>query len=233
MFRHVKTYYVIFILLIYSMTARSQNQSQQADWSNLNRYAAANKLIKAPAKGEKRVVFMGNSITESWKTFDSGFFQNKPYVNRGISGQVTAQMLARFRQDVIDLKPKVVVILAGINDIAQNMGPIAIEDIFKNIAAMAALAKSNKVIPVLSSVLPAFDFPWRRGLQPAEKVRKLNTLIENYCRKEKLIYADYYSHMVDDRMGLDQRYTYDGVHPNLAGYKVMEPIVEAAIKKAR
>jgi len=208
-------------------------QDQQTnDWANLKKYAADNKNLKPPAKGKKRVVFMGDSITESWISFDSGFFSGKQYIDRGISGQTTPQMLIRFQQDVISLKPSVVVILAGINDIAENTGPIPLEKVFENIVAMVELAKKHKIKVVLSSVLPAYDFPWRPGMQPAEKVIKLNTMIRSYCTQHNIVYVDYYSKMVDERKGLDKKYTEDGVHPTLAGYKIMEPLVEKAIKTA-
>ncbi|WP_236025457.1 GDSL-type esterase/lipase family protein [Flavobacterium geliluteum] len=160
------------------------------------------------------------------------FFSNKNYINRGISGQTSSQMLVRFRPDVIALKPKLVVILAGINDIAQNNGPIALEDIFGNIISMVELAKQNKIRVILSSVLPAYDFAWRKGLEPAEKVIKLNSMIKNYCEENQIVYVDYFSAMVDQRNGLDEKYTQDGVHPTLVGYKTMEPLLEKAIRKA-
>ena len=175
---------------------------------------------------------MGNSITEFWAYIDSSFFANKSFINRGISGQTTPQMLLRFRQDVINLKPAVVVILAGINDIAENSGPIALEDVFGNIVSMAQLAKENNIKVILSSVLPAFDFPWHPGLQPAEKVVRLNNMIKLYCQENNIVYVDYYSNMVDERKGLDRKYTDDGVHPTLAGYKIMEPLTDDAIDRA-
>jgi acetyl esterase/lipase/lysophospholipase L1-like esterase len=208
------------------------NDPDLKKWWSGNQFAAANKTLKPALPGEPRIVFMGNSITSSWLSFDSIFFSNEAFVNRGISGQTTPQMLLRFREDVLDLKPAVVVILAGINDIAGNTGPTTLENIFGNIASMAELAKMNHIKVVLSSVLPAFDFPWRPGLEPAEKIAALNDMLKSYAAKNNLVYVDYYSSMVDERKGLKKELTYDGVHPNLAGYKVMEPLVEAAIKKA-
>ena len=161
---------LILLISILSVNSMAQNNQPITDWAGTNRFAIENKNLKPPAKNENRVVFMGNSITESWKIIDSSFFANNSYTNRGISSQTTVHMLARFQQDVIALQPKVVVILAGINDIAQNNGPIAIKDIFYNIVSMAQLAKANKIKVILCSVLPAFDFPWRRGLEPAEKI---------------------------------------------------------------
>lgn len=210
----------------------AQADQPTTDWGNLIKYAAANKILKSPTPNEKRIVFMGNSITEYWSSFDESFFTENPYINRGISGQTTPQMLIRFRQDVIDLSPTVVVILAGINDIAENTGHITQEQTFGNIVSMAELAKENNICVVLCSVLPAFDFPWRPGLEPAEKIVKLNAMIKAYCIKEMIVYVDYYSNMVDERKGLDNRYAEDGVHPTLAGYKIMEPLVEAGIQQA-
>jgi lysophospholipase L1-like esterase len=202
------------------------------DWANLARFRDENTKIGLPAPGDKRIVFMGNSITEGWSRTDSVFFSGKPYVNRGISGQTTPQMLIRFRPDAINLKPAVIVILAGINDIAGNTGPSTLEMIEDNLASMVDLAKVNGIPVVLSSVLPAFDFPWRPGMQPAEKVVKLNVWIKNYAKSRDCIYLDYFTPMADERNGLREELTFDGVHPNLAGYKVMEPLVESAIKKA-
>jgi acetyl esterase/lipase/lysophospholipase L1-like esterase len=203
------------------------------DWPNLNAYAADNERLKTSfSPNEKRVVFMGNSITIGWRFIDSAFFARRPYINRGISGQTTPQMLLRFRPDVIDLKPAVVVILAGTNDIAGNTGPETLETIMGNIASMAELAKAHKIKVVLSSILPAFDYPWRPGLHPAEKIVTLNSMIKEYAAKNGCVYLDYFSAMADERKGLPASLSPDGVHPNLAGYKIMEPLVEKAIKEA-
>ncbi|MCC6281144.1 MAG: alpha/beta hydrolase fold domain-containing protein [Saprospiraceae bacterium] len=202
------------------------------DWPWLQRYAEDNKKLPTLKNGEKRVVFMGNSITEFWSDTDSAFFAGKPYINRGISGQTTPQMLLRFRQDVIDLKPAVVVIKAGINDIAGNTGPTTLEATLGNIASMAELAKANGIRVVLCSVLPAYDFPWSPGMEPAEKVVRLNAMLKTYARKNNCVWVDYHSAMKDARNGLPKELADDGVHPNLAGYKVMEPMVEKAIAEA-
>ncbi|ANE53634.1 acylhydrolase [Flavisolibacter tropicus] len=220
------------MLSFLSLWAFGQDDAMKTDWANLKRYAADNKQLPPPTAKEKRVVFMGNSITEGWRKADSAFFAGKPYINRGISGQTTPQMLLRFRQDVIELKPAVVVILAGTNDIAENTGPITLEAILGNIVSMAELAKANHIRVVLSSVLPAYSYRWRPQIQPIEKIAALNAMIKEYCTKNKLVYVDYYSAMVDERRGLDKRYTNDEVHPTLAGYKVMEPLVEKAIAEA-
>ena len=211
---------------------KAEEERFHNDWANLARFHDENTKIGAPAPGEKRIVFMGNSITEGWSRTDSVFFSGRPYVNRGISGQTTPQMLIRFRPDAINLKPAVIVILAGINDIAGNTGPSTLEMIEDNLASMIDLAKINGIPVVLSSVLPAFDFPWHPGMQPAEKVVKLNVWIRNYAESKGCVYLDYFTPMADKRNGLKEELTFDGVHPNLAGYKVMEPLVESAIKKA-
>ena len=223
------------LLLMFSFlspTAAAQDDALNTDWANLKRYATENRQLPPPRPHEQRVVFMGNSITEGWIKMDSAFFAGRPYINRGISGQTTPQMLVRFRPDVIELKPAVVVILAGINDIAENTGPITLEAIFGNIVSMAELACANNIRPVLCSVLPAYTFRWRPHLQPAEKVAALNAMIKGYCKQQNIVYVDYYSAMVDERKGLDKKYTNDEVHPTLAGYKVMAPLVEEGIAKA-
>lgn len=202
------------------------------DWPNFNRFRESNAKLGLPAADEKRVVFMGNSITEGWIRTSPEFFSGRPYINRGISGQTTPQMLVRFRADVVNLKPKVVVILAGTNDIAGNTGPSTLEMIEDNLASMADLAQANGIEVVLSSVLPAFDYPWKRGLKPWEKILKLNTWIKDYAAKHNCIYLDYYSAMVDERPGLKANLGNDGVHPNKLGYSIMEPLAEKAIAEA-
>jgi lysophospholipase L1-like esterase len=208
----------------------SQNYAQ--DWANLNRFQEENSKLEILDSTQQRIVFMGNSITEGWIKWRPEFFEGKPYVNRGISGQTTPQMLLRFRQDVIDLKPSVVVILAGINDIAGNTGPSTIEIIMGNLKSMAELASTNHIKVILCSVLPAKDFPWRPGLEPAEKVIKLNALLQSYVRQYNLVYVDYFSALEDGSNGLKEDLGYDGVHPNALGYSVMEPLVEEGIVKA-
>jgi lysophospholipase L1-like esterase len=189
--------------------------------------------LAPPAAGENRVVFMGDSITEVWKIEGpDGSFPGKPYINRGISGQTTPQMLVRFRQDVIALQPKVVVILAGINDIAGNTGPMTLEQSEDNLASMAELAAAHHIRVVLCSVLPAFDFPWRPGMVPAPKVLALNAWIKAYAAEKGHVYVDYHAAMKDSRDGLPAALSHDGVHPLLAGYAVMAPLVEAGIAKA-
>ena len=202
------------------------------DWANLNRFKSENENLTLPKPDENRVVFMGNSITQGWIEQCPEFFEGKPYVNRGISGQTTPQMVLRFRQDVVDLKPKVVVILAGTNDIAGNTGPSTLEMILDNLKSMTEIAKANGIKVILSSVLPAFDYPWKPGVNPNEKIPALNKMIKDYADQNDVIYLDYFSAMTDERNGLPIKLSEDGVHPNVDGYKIMEPLVEEAIEKA-
>lgn len=206
--------------------------AQDNDWANLNRYKEENLKIGLPADNENRVVFIGNSITQGWIEVNPNFFAGKSYINRGISGQTTPQILVRFRSDVVNLKPKVVVILAGTNDIAGNTGPSTLEMIEDNIASMVEIANANNIKAVLCSILPAYDYPWKPGLEPAQKIVDLNKWIKEYAVKNKIIYVDYFAPMADKRTGLKKEYSEDGVHPNLAGYNIMEPIVENAIAEA-
>lgn len=207
------------------------NYGNAQDWPNLAEFQEVNATIEAPKKGENRVVFMGNSITIGWINARPEFFEGKPWINRGIGGQTTPQMLVRFRQDVIDLRPKVVVVLAGTNDIAGNTGPSTIPMIMDNIKGMAEMAHANGIKVILSSTLPAYDYPWRPGLEPATKIIELNKMIKSYCNKNGHVYLDYFSAMVDERNGLPKKYAEDEVHPTIEGYKVMEPLVEEAIAK--
>lgn len=218
---------ILFLTLLFIM-----GTSNAQDWANLEEFKADNAKIGIPSEGENRVVFMGNSITIGWLYTVPEFFEGKPYINRGISGQTTPQMLLRFRQDVIALKPKVVVILAGTNDIAGNTGPSTLEMIADNIKSMAELAKSNGIKVVLSSTLPAYDYPWKPGLEPAGKIVTLNKMIKEYAKENGHIYLDYFSTMADERNGLPKEYANDEVHPTKAGYMVMAPMAEAAIAKA-
>ena len=220
----------IFVLLIFVVSMNQLTEAQ--DWANLNRFKDANKKIGLPKEGEKRIVFMGNSITEGWGNIAPEFFAGRPYINRGISGQTTPQMLIRFRPDVINLKPAVVVILAGTNDIAGNTGPSTLEMIADNIFSMAEIARANGIKVIISSVIPAFDYPWKTGLKPAEKIFTLNKMLKEYADKNGHIYLDYYTSMVDERKGLKKELSEDGVHPNAAGYKIMTPLAEEAIAKA-
>ncbi len=218
-------------LLFMSAFLFSSIFSNAQDWANLKRYQKENAGLKTPAKNENRVVFMGNSITQGWKEKDSAFFQINPYICRGISGQTTPQMLIRFRQDVIALKPKVVVILAGTNDIAGNTGPSSLEMIMDNLASMTEIAKANHIKVILCSILPAYDYPWRKGLEPNIKIPKMNDMIKDYCKKTNTFYLDYFSAMADDKNGMKAELTTDGVHCTPQGYKLMETMVQEAIGK--
>ena len=203
------------------------------DWPWLGRFKDEDAQLGEPAAGEDRVVFMGDSITQGWKIEGpDGYFPGKPYINRGISGQTTPQMLLRFRQDVLDLHPKVVVILAGINDVAGNTGPETPDQIEGNLASMAELATAHHIRVVLCSVTPAFDFPWRPGMAPAAKVVALNVWLRAYAADHGHVYVDYHTAMKDERDGLPANLSHDGVHPTAAGYAVMAPLVEAGIEKA-
>jgi lysophospholipase L1-like esterase len=204
------------------------------DFGELNRYREANAALKRSPEGENRVVFFGDSITDTWKLDE--WFPGKPYINRGISGQTTPQMLVRFRQDVIDLQPKVVVILAGTNDIAGNTGPMRIEDIEKNYASMAELAKLHTIRVVFASVLPVHNYtPPSQELfeqRHPHAILALNSWLEDYCAANGHVYLDYFEHMVDDRGLMRRELAEDGLHPNKAGYAIMAPLAQAAIDKA-
>jgi lysophospholipase L1-like esterase len=202
------------------------------DWANLERYRSANSALPAPAPGDARVVFMGNSITDGWARHFPVMFPGKPYVGRGIGGQTTPQMLVRFRQDVVALHPHVVVILAGTNDIAGNTGPSTLEMIEDNLMGMTEMAKANGIRVVLSSVLPVFDYPWKPGLTPAPKIVALNAWMKDYAARVGAVYLDYFTPMADARQGLRADLSNDGVHPTEAGYRVMAPLADAAIADA-
>ena len=203
------------------------------DWANLNRFREDNAKLGKARTCDQRVVFMGNSITQGWISQMPEFFApEKQYINRGIGGQTTPQMLVRFRQDVIALYPKVVVILAGINDIAGNTGPSSLEMIEDNLYSMTELAQAHGIQVVLCSVLPAYDFPWSPGKEPAGKVIELNKRIKNYANTHGAVYCDFHSAMADERNGLPKNLSGDGVHPNKEGYAIMQPIVDQAIARA-
>ena len=227
--------YAVGLLLFIASTAAAQTSDEDRlhnDWPNLQRYGKADAELPPPAPGEDRVVFMGNSITEGWQPNFGDMFPDKPYINRGISGQTTPQMLVRFRQDVVALKPKVVVILAGTNDIAGNTGPSTLEMIEDNLASMAEIAKANGIRVVMASVLPVYDYRWKPGLEPAPKIVALNAWIKDYAQKNGAVYLDYHSATRDEKNGMRAELSPDGVHPNEAGYRVMAPLTEAAIKEA-
>jgi lysophospholipase L1-like esterase len=200
------------------------------DWPQLNRYKADNQALGSAVPG--RVVFYGDSITDAWGRTGGSFFPGKPYVNRGISGQTTPQMVVRFRQDVIDLHPAAVVILAGTNDIAGNTGPETPEMIQDNFKSMVDLAKANGIRVIVSSILPVADYPWKPGMKPALKIQAMNNWLAGYCVTHALTYLDYYTAMADENGGMKPGISKDGVHPNTAGYAIMEPLAQAAIDKA-
>ena len=233
--KHNKTTLIIFLFsIVMSNSAQDiyiQGGGTLTDWAHLKKFEKENEQLKKIDE-PNRVVFMGNSITEGWSNFDKDFFINNPFVNRGISGQTTPQMLIRFRPDVVNLNPKAVVILAGINDIAGNTGPISLKNTAENIISMAEIAKANNIKVYICSTLPAIDFPWSPGLEPGPKVIKLNSILKNYCNSNDIPFVDYFSSMADDKGGLKvPEYTAanDLVHPNLAGYKVMEKIILKAL----
>jgi lysophospholipase L1-like esterase len=249
----VKIYFLIFMSII-GLTVQAQDTTNvrrqpptpeqmaafrkamqerlRNDWAYLARYRDDNAKIGAPGPGEERVVFCGNSITDFWINIMPEFFAGKPYIDRGISGQTTPQMLVRFRQDVINLKPKVVVILAGINDINGNTGPSTLEMIEDNIRSMVEIAKANNIQVVLSSVLPCDSIYVRPDLHPAERVLLLNLWLKNYAGENQCVYLDYFPSLADEKNGLKEEYTNDGIHPNKAGYEVMAPLADEAVKKA-
>lgn len=216
-----KFYFSLFLLLI-----SLQSFSQAKDWAGFGRYAESNKTV---AKGSK-AVFMGNSITEGWINQRPDFFKNNQFISRGISGQTTSQMLVRFRNDVLELNPKNVVILAGTNDIAQNNGYISNENIVSNIASMCELAKLHKINVVICSVLPATIYPWKKEIDAVTNIRELNKLLKDYAKKNKITYVDFYEKMKDSRNGLPKEYTSDEVHVTPKGYEVMEALLLPNLK---
>ncbi|MGB6872339.1 MAG: SGNH/GDSL hydrolase family protein [Acidobacteriaceae bacterium] len=208
-------------------------EAKLQDWPDLARYRDEDAQLPPPAPGENRVVFLGDSITDAWGRTHGKFFPGNPWVNRGISGQTTPQMLVRFQQDVLALHPAAVVILAGTNDIAENTGPESMSAIEDNFRSMVTLAKANHVRVVLSSVLPASRFNWRPSIQPVEKIRELNQWLQSYAAEQHLVYLNYYPALVNAEGGMKPELTTDGtVHPNDAGYDIMEPLAEQAVAKA-
>jgi lysophospholipase L1-like esterase len=212
----------IALITLIAMFATALNAQERGDWANYGRYAGANAaLTKTPA-----VVFMGNSITDGWATQHPTFFADHNFVGRGIGGQVTAQMLARFQSDVIALSPKKVVILAGINDIAENNGPVPIEQIAQNVISMCQIARFNHIKPVIISVLPADSFPWRPQIQNiVESVKSLNGLLRQWAAANDCTYVDMWSKMANEKGGLSPDLAADGIHPTSAGYEMMESMI--------
>ena len=206
--------------------------SKSLDWANLARYEDDNLKVGLPKKDERRVVFMGDSITEEWSNLYPEFFTEKGYINRGIGGQTTPQMLIRFKPDVVDLKPEIVVVLAGTNDIAGNTGPSNAKMITDNIFSMAEIAKAYKMKVVLSSILPVYQYDWAREIKdPPSTIRAVNDALNQYASDHGLIYLDYFSSMSDERQGLNSDYTSDGVHPNENGYILMSSLAEEVLSE--
>lgn len=227
-----KFVFLFMLSLLISWTGAMAQKHDQ--FANFKRYDQANKELPAPTKKEKRVVFMGNSITEGWVKIHPEFFKENGYIGRGISGQTSYQFLLRFRNDVINLKPKLVIINAGTNDVAENSGPFDIENTFGNIASMAEMAKANKIKVILTSVLPAAGFRWNKKITDApDHIEALNAKIEAYAKANKIPYVDYYQPMVSGaERALNPDYSKDGVHPTLDGYLVMEALIKPVIDKA-
>jgi lysophospholipase L1-like esterase len=197
----------------------------KSDFANLKRYASENIKLHNSSNNGNRIVFFGDSITEFWTKRNATIFQDPNHINRGISGQTTSQMVLRFQNDVIELHPETVVILAGINDIAENTGPISIEAIFQNIITITGQALANHIKVILCSVLPSNTITWKTSVAPSDKIIQLNQLLSAYAENHKITFVDYYNVMVNKSKGLDSKYTDDGVHPNIEGYKVMEEII--------
>jgi lysophospholipase L1-like esterase len=227
---------VFFILSMFVSTAtfaQQQTEDFKDDWADLRHYEAENKTLPAPAAGEKRVVFLGSSIFEFWKQKVPQYFaEHKGYLDRGISGQISPQLLIRFQQDVIALKAKAVIILAGSNDIAGTTGHVTTARIMDNIRSMVQLAKANNIKVILCEYLPVYEYPWRKGFSAADKIIELNKAIKAYATEQHLTLLDYFSPLVDERNGQKAELTTDGVHPNVAGYNVMAKVTDEAITKA-
>jgi lysophospholipase L1-like esterase len=220
-----------------ALTALLARDVRMRDWAEMARYREANKTLPAPASPEARVVFMGDSITDAWQQPRyGGFFPGKPYVDRGISGQTTPQMLVRFRRDVIDLRPKAVLILAGTNDIAGNTGPMTNEEIQGNLASMSELAHAHNIKVVFSSITPVSEYHVRGTPQttarPMERIKAMNEWIQSYAASHGDVYLDYFSAMIDDKGLMRPELTEDDLHPNAKGYAIMAPLAEAAIARA-
>ena len=215
------------ILLLPVLLIALTMSAQQKDWAQFYRYEGKNDSLTT----RPDVVFMGNSITDCWADTVPSFFADNNFVGRGISGQVSSQMLVRFQEDVISLHPKVVVICCGTNDIAQNNGPITLEHILHNIKSMCQLARANKIKPVVCSTLPAQGFKWRPDMKPANDIIRLNEMIKAYAQENKIPYVDYHSALKDEENGLPRKYSKDGVHPNAQGYAVMESVIMPVLKK--
>ncbi|MDC0630761.1 SGNH/GDSL hydrolase family protein [Candidatus Marinimicrobia bacterium] len=206
----------------------TENQ-ENLDWPNLKKYRQENHDLSSTVNSGKRIVFMGDSITEGWSGLYPDFFENKDHINRGISGQTTPQMLIRFKPDVIDLSPSTVVILAGTNDIAENTGPSNVKMITDNIFSMADLASAHKIDIILCSVLPVYEYTWKKILDVPSYIYEVNTMLKDYCTDKSLRYIDYFSAMANEKKGLGEDLSEDGVHPNEKGYKIMSRVAESIL----
>tara|TARA_B100000780_G_scaffold80998_1_gene55226 strand:- start:4147 stop:4824 length:678 start_codon:yes stop_codon:yes gene_type:complete len=220
--KNISIYLVFLLITFFSINAQ--------DWSNFKQFKKENAILVPLESGKDRIVFMGNSITIGWLNIHPLFFENKPYINRGISGQTTPQMLVRFRADVVDIDATAVVILAGTNDIAENTGPTTLNMILDNLKSMSEIAQANNVKIILCSILPAYDYPWRTGLEPNVKIPALNKMIKGYAEANDIYYLDYFKALNDGKNGIIKKYTTDGVHLTEEGYKLMEPMLEKALK---
>ena len=202
---------------------------ENLDWPNLKRYRQENHVLRSTVNSGKRIVFMGDSITEGWPGLCPEFFKNKDHINRGISGQTTPQMLIRFKPDVIDLSPSTVVILAGTNDIAENTGPSNVKMITDNIFSMADLASAHKIDIILCSILPVYEYPWKKIVDVPSYIHEVNTMLKDYCSENFFQYIDYFSAMANEKKGLGEDLSEDGVHPNEKGYKIMSRVAEGVL----
>ena len=220
-----------FMVVIFQFITTIAQDPNPMDWPNFKQFEELNTNLPKMKKNKNRVVFMGNSITIGWLQTNPNFFRDKDYVNRGISGQTTPQMLVRFRADVVDINADVVVILAGTNDIAGNTGPVTLKMIANNLKSMTEIAQANGIKVILCSVLPAYDYPWSPGKQPNIKIPKLNSMIEDFAKKSGAFYLDYFKALNDGNNGIIKEYSNDGVHLTAKGYHVLEPILEKALDK--
>ena len=220
-----------FIVIVFQFTMTIAQDPNPMDWPNFKQFEEPNAKLAKIKKNKNRVVFMGNSITIGWLQTNPNFFKDKDYVNRGISGQTTSQMLVRFRADVVDINADVVVILAGTNDIAGNTGPVTLKMIANNLKSMTEIAQANGIKVILCSVLPAYDYPWSPGKKPNIKIPKLNSMIEDFAKESGAFYLDYFKALNDGNNGIIKEYSYDGVHLTAKGYHLLEPMLEKALNK--
>ena len=220
-----------FIVIVFQFTMTIAQDPSPMDWPNFKQFEELNTKLAKMKKNKNRVVFMGNSITIGWLQTNPNFFKDKDYVNRGISGQTTSQMLVRFRADVVDINADVVVILAGTNDIAGNTGPVTLKMIANNLKSMTEIALANGIKVILCSVLPAYDYPWSPGKKPNIKIPKLNSMIEDFAKESGAFYLDYFKALNDGNNGIIKEYSYDGVHLTAKGYHLLEPMLEKALYK--